>query len=82
MFGRVNFRKDEKKGEKIKSENFLEVVWLEGGGENDGGPECFLIGPTKKFSPQNGEKTWWVIWWVNDKNAHVQVTHEFQNVFF
>ena len=38
MFGRVNFRNDEKKkGEKMKREIFLEVVWLGGGVENDGG---------------------------------------------
>ena len=42
MFGRVNFRKDEKKkGEKMKRENFLEVVWLGGGVENDGGVRMF-----------------------------------------
>ena len=36
-------------------------------------PRCFLPGPTKKFSPQNGEKTKGrKCGCLMDKNAHVQ----------
>ena len=41
-------------GEKIEEKEFLVGVWL---GEGGGGPGCFFPGPTKMFSPQNGEKT-------------------------
>ena len=64
--------------------SFLECVWLEGrGGKMMVGPGYFLPGPTKKFSPQNEEKTWWEeIWWLYDKNAHVQLALGLQYVAF
>ena len=43
--------------EKIERKTFLKCIWLDGRGRKiNGGPRCFLPGPTKKFSPQNGEK--------------------------
>ena len=63
MFGRVDFREDEKKKkekkrERMRRENFLKSVWL-GGGERKMmvRSECFLSRLTKKFSLQNREKT-------------------------
>ena len=39
-------------------ENFVEGVWLgRGEGKEMVGPRCFQLGLTKKFSPQNEEKT-------------------------
>ena len=52
-------KEKKKKREKIRKENFLEGVWLgEGEGKMIVAPGCFLPGLAKKFSPQNGEKTW------------------------
>ena len=46
--------------EKIGIKTFLVDIWLEGGeGKKLVGPRCFLSGPTKMFSLQNGEKTEW-----------------------
>ena len=47
MFGRVDFREDEKKkGEKMRKENFLEGVWV-GGRERKVmmGLGCFILDP-------------------------------------
>ena len=44
--------------EKMRRENILEGVWLEGGeGKNVVGLGCFHPEPTKMFSLQIGEKT-------------------------
>ena len=50
MFGRVDFREDEKK----KRETFLEGIWLEEGRrENDGGARVFSPRAHQKvFSPK------------------------------
>ena len=48
-------------------------VCLVGWGERkiNGGLGCFLPGPTKNFSPQNGEKTKGRKWgYLMDENAH------------
>ena len=56
------WRENEKK-------NFFECVWLSGNeGKQMVGPRYFLPGPTKKFSPQNGNKNCASFL---DKNAHV-----------
>ena len=60
VFGRVDFREDEKKkkNEKMRRENSLESVWLrEGERKIIVGFMCFLSEPIKRFSLQNGEKT-------------------------
>ena len=63
VFGRVDFREDEKKKkkkkkEKMRRENSLESVWLrEGERKIIMGSMCFLSEPIKRFSLQNGEKT-------------------------
>ena len=49
LFGKVDFKEDEKKEEKMRGENFFEGVSLEGG-------EGKHSGLTKKCSLQNGEK--------------------------
>ena len=47
------------------------------------GPMCFLPGPTKKFSLQNGEKTKERNWAsFLDENAHVQLHMDFTHVAF
>ena len=33
----------------MRVENFLNGVWLRGGGENDGGLEVFSLNPLKSF---------------------------------
>ena len=48
VFGRVGFREDEKKNLR---ENFLECLF--GRGERE--KKWWVLGPTKKFSSQNGE---------------------------
>ena len=63
--------------EKMGRKTFLESIWL---GEKEGKqivePDCFLPGPTKKFSLQNGEKTEERNWAsFLDKHAHVQIAH-------
>ena len=56
MFGRVDFREDEKK--KKNEEGKLFGGCLVGREEKKMvGPRCFLLGLTRKFSPQNREKT-------------------------
>ena len=55
MFGRVDFREDEKKKE--KNFFFLKSVWLGGGEGKEMVFGSFLPGSYKNFSPQNGEKT-------------------------
>ena len=58
VFGKVNLREDGKKLEKMRRENFLKGIRLKGGEEkNVVGPGCFILRPTKRFSPQTGEKT-------------------------
>ena len=45
----------------------MEGIWLRGGERK------MMVGLTKKLSSQNEKKTWWrEIWWVKDKNVHVQ----------
>ena len=55
----MHFREDgKKKGEKMMTENFLKSVWL--GGEERKmmvGLGYYLLGPIKKFSFQNRDKT-------------------------
>ena len=42
----------------MRMSNFLESVWFRGGeGKMMGGVWCFFPKLTKKFYPQNGEKT-------------------------
>ena len=55
VFGRVDFREDEKQKKK-RGENFLESVWLEEGERKIlVGTKCFLLRFTKKFSLKWGE---------------------------
>ena len=60
----------------MKKKTFLSVFgWM--------GPGCFLLEPTKKFSPQNGKKTEGRKWdCLMDKNAHVQFLSSSSFFFF
>ena len=62
--------------ERMKKKTFLSVFgWM--------GPGCFLLEPTKKFSPQNGKKTEGRKWdCLMDKNAHVQFLSSSSFFFF
>ena len=53
ILGRMEKKKrKERRREKMSRENFLEGVWLGGGEERKKvGPRCFLLVPTRKFSP-------------------------------
>ena len=54
MFGWVDFREE---GKKKRRENiFCECLVQGRGGKKLVGPDCFLLGPTKIFSLQIGEK--------------------------
>ena len=60
----------------MKKKTFLSVFgWM--------GPGCFLLEPTKKFSPQNGKKTEGrKLDYLMDKNAHVQFLSSSSSFFF
>ena len=45
------------RGEEWRERSFNGCLVGKGSGKNVVGPKCFLLKPTKKFSPQNGEKT-------------------------
>ena len=56
----------------MKKKTFLSVFgWM--------GPGCFLLEPTKKFSPKTEERKWGCLM---DKNAHVQFLSSSSSSFF